>query len=126
LAYKILYYLFCDMETDILRMLKHITPEEKLSEPVKHALAVRSALAQGNYGRFFKLFRTAPNLGNYLMDIFIDKHRILSLIRLTKAYVATNVEMKYLKHLLAFDSESQIEEFLTKLGCKIADGKLIC
>lgn len=45
LAYKILYHLFCDMEVDILRMLKHLTPEEKSSEPVKHALDVRSALA---------------------------------------------------------------------------------
>lgn len=45
MAYKILYHLFCDMETDILRMLKHLTPEEKSSEPVKHAFDVRSALA---------------------------------------------------------------------------------
>lgn len=45
MAYKILYHLFCDMETEILRMLKHLTNEEKESEPIKHALAVRSALA---------------------------------------------------------------------------------
>lgn len=34
MAYKILYYLFCDMETEILRMLKHFTTEEKQSEAV--------------------------------------------------------------------------------------------
>jgi hypothetical protein len=45
MAYKILYHLFCDMEADIIRMLKHFTPEEKASEPVNHALMVRTALA---------------------------------------------------------------------------------
>jgi hypothetical protein len=104
LAYKILYYLFCDMETEIIRMLKHLTPEEKRSEPVSHALQARQALAQGNYGRFFKLYRTSPNLGGSMMEIFIDKHRILCLIRLSLAYMATNVDVAFLQHLLAFDS----------------------
>jgi hypothetical protein len=65
---------------------------------------VRKALAEGNYGRFFKLFRTAPNLGAFLMEIFLDKHRILCLIRLTMAYVATNIELAYISNLLAFES----------------------
>jgi hypothetical protein len=62
------------------------------------------------------------------MDIFIYKHRILCLIRLCIAYVATNIEVSYLRHLLAFDSSGgeSIEEFLTKLGCKIVEGKLMC
>jgi hypothetical protein len=51
------------MESEIMRMLKHLSQEEKQSEPVLHAFNVRKALAQGNYGRFFKLFRTAPNSG---------------------------------------------------------------
>ena len=67
------------MESEVMRMLKHLTAEEKSSEPVEHALSVRKALAQGNYGRFFKLFRTAPNSGQHLMDIFMSKHRILCL-----------------------------------------------
>lgn len=59
------------------------------------------------------------------MEIFIDKHRILCLIRITIAYVATNIDVTYLKHLLAFEKESE-EDFLTKLGCKIVEGKLMC
>jgi hypothetical protein len=67
------------METETMRMLKSLTFEEKLCEPVQHALKVRKSLASGNYGHFFKLFRDAPNMGPFLMDIFIDKHRILCL-----------------------------------------------
>ena len=37
------------------------------------------ALASGNYGRFFKLYLQAPNMGVHLMDIFIEKHRIICL-----------------------------------------------
>ena len=123
MAYKILYHIFCDMETETLRLLKHLTPEEKSSEPIQHALKVRLALAQGNYGRFFKLFLTAPNMGPYLMDIFISKHRILCLIKLCMAYVATNIEVAYLSHVLAFESATEAEAFLTGIGCKFFKGE---
>jgi hypothetical protein len=33
------------MESEVMRMLKHLTAEEKSSEPVEHALNVRKALA---------------------------------------------------------------------------------
>jgi len=38
LAYKILYYVFCDMETETMRMLKGLTPEEVKEESIIHAL----------------------------------------------------------------------------------------
>ena len=40
---------------------------------------MRKALAQGNYGRFFKLYRVAPNKGMSLIDVFVDKIRIVCL-----------------------------------------------
>ncbi len=105
-----------------MRLLKYLSPEETKSEPIEHALNVRKALAQGNYGRFFKLFRVAPNMGRHLMDIFLAKHRILCLTRLALAYIATNVEVNYLGHLLAFSSPKDCEVFLNSLGCKIING----
>jgi hypothetical protein len=67
------------METEILKMLKSLTFEEKMCEPIQHALNVRKCLASGNFGRFFKLYRDAPNMGGYMMDVFIDKIRTISL-----------------------------------------------
>ena len=66
--------------------LPKITPEDKQEECVQHALKVRKALSDGNYGRFFKnifkLYQSAPNMGGFLMDIFIEEHRILCLQKL--------------------------------------------
>ena len=79
LAYKILYQILCEMEMEVLRTLRKLTTDEKKEEGIIHALKVRKALATGNYGRFFKLYQSAPNMGGHLMAIFIDKHRILCL-----------------------------------------------
>jgi hypothetical protein len=50
------------------------------------------------------------------MDIFIDKHRILCLIRLSMGYIATNIETGYLSMILGFESENDLVFFLTGLG----------
>jgi hypothetical protein len=73
------------MEMETLRLMQKLTEEEKKEAPIEHALQVRRALAQGNYGRFFKLYHTAPNMGAFLMETFISKHRILCLQRLAFA-----------------------------------------
>ena len=65
-------------------------------------------------------------MGPYLMDIFIEKHRVLSLIRLAMAYIATNVDLGYLSIFLAFDSESALETFLTGLGKDLNFSFLAC
>jgi len=67
------------MDMEVLRTLRQLTDDEKKQDCIIHALNVRKALATGNYGRFFKLYKDAPNMGQYLIGIFIDKHRILCL-----------------------------------------------
>lgn len=42
-------------------------------------------------------------MGGYLMDVFIEKLRILCLRELAMSYVATNISLGYLSYLLAFD-----------------------
>jgi len=80
-------------------------------------------LAQGNYGRFFKLYRVAPNKGMSLIDVFVDKIRIMCLQKLAIGFVATNIDMNYLSLLLAFDTVEHCTKFLTDRGCVfIKDG----
>ena len=97
-------------------MLKTLTPEEKLTEPVAHALKTRNALVQSNYGRFFKLYHQAPGKGTALIDVFIDKIRIQCLQKLVVGFIATNIELNYLANLLAFNSADELEQFLLDLG----------
>lgn len=107
-------------------MLKQLTPDEKQEPALDHALKVRHALSQGNYGRFFKLYRVAPNMGASLIDVFIDKIRVLSLRNLAVGFVATGLELNYLSKTLAFASTEESEKFLKETGVVIsvsADGQ---
>lgn len=53
--------------TSFALVLCRLTREGKKDEVVEHALAVRTAVAVGNYTTFFRLYRTAPNLSPCLM-----------------------------------------------------------
>lgn len=116
LAYQFLYYVFCELATETIRMLKTLTADEKKTEPMQHALKIRESLAQGNYARFFKLYRTAPNMGSSLIDVFIDKLRLIALQKLAVGYLATNIDLGYLANLLAFDDPNNCEKFLLEQG----------
>ena len=97
-------------------MLKTLTVEEKKTEPMQHALKMRESLAQGNYARFFKLYRNAPNMGSSLIDVFIDKLRLIALQKLAVGYLATNIDLGFLANLLAFDDSIECEKFLLEQG----------
>ena len=70
-----MYYVFSDLATETLAMLKTLSAEEKETFEISHALKTRNAHVQCNYGRFFKLYRTAPGKARALIDVFIDKIR---------------------------------------------------
>lgn len=78
-AYRILYFIHTCNRTDMNDVLADLTPTEKSSPAIKHALDARSALALGNYHRFFKLYLTTPNMGAYLMDMFVARERLVAL-----------------------------------------------
>lgn len=84
-AYRILYFIYTRNQTAINSALADLTPAERVDPAVKHALDVRSALALGNYHRFFQLYLDTPNMGAYLMDMFVDRERISALCRICKA-----------------------------------------
>lgn len=114
--------------TDVNSTMAELTVEQKENPFVQHALSVRSSLATANFHRFFILYKTAPNMGGYLIDQFCERERVQSLIILCKAYVSTKYIGKYadffyscrpdlaldfIQSELGFDSE---EEFLKFLG----------
>jgi hypothetical protein len=71
-AYSLLYILFNrDNSRDLLSAMARLTPEGRRDEVVKHALAVRHALAMGNFTSFSRLYRRAPVLSPCLMDIHV-------------------------------------------------------
>jgi len=84
-AYRILYFIHTCNQTDMNDVLSDLTPTDKNEPAIKHALEVRSALALGNYHKFFKLYLTVPDMGAYLMDMFVERERLAALACLCKS-----------------------------------------
>jgi SAC3 family protein LENG8/THP3 len=84
-AYRILYFIHTGNRTDMNDVLADLTPTEKNEKPIKHALDTRSALALGNYHRFFKLYLETPHMGAYLMDMFVGRERLAALANICKS-----------------------------------------
>jgi hypothetical protein len=87
-AYRILYFIHTANRTELNNALADLTAAEKKDKAIKHALDVRSALALGNYHRFFQLYNDTPNMGAYLMDMFVGRERLAALCNICKAYVS--------------------------------------
>ncbi|KAI9779217.1 MAG: hypothetical protein M1839_007469 [Geoglossum umbratile] len=110
-AYRILYFIHTCNRTDMNDILADLTPTEKMDPAVKHALDVRSALALGNYHRFFRLYLDTPNMGAYLMDMFIVRERLSALANICRAY-KPDVNIRFITEELGFESDGQCVQFL--------------
>ncbi|KAK4047421.1 hypothetical protein OIV83_005468 [Microbotryomycetes sp. JL201] len=114
LGYRILYLLFSRNRAELNVTLANLSERETKDESVSHALAVRLAVSQGNYTKFFRLFLAAPKMGAYIMDHFVPRERVSALVTMTKAY--QQVPMSLLVSQLAFDSASDAVAFLAQFN----------
>lgn len=116
MAYRILYFVHTCNRIGLNDVLADITPEDRLQPPIQHALAVRSAQASGNYHKLLaKLYQGVPNMGAYLMDLFVDRERIAALAIICKSY-KPHVSHEFLAEELGFDSYPEAVDFLIKQG----------
>jgi hypothetical protein len=72
----------------LLSIMSGLPAGLKADPAVAHALGVREAVNLGNYCRLFKLYRTCPNMGMYVMDGFVDRERKKAMRVMLNAYVA--------------------------------------
>ncbi|KAB8069950.1 SAC3/GANP domain protein [Aspergillus leporis] len=110
-AYRILYFIHTRNWTAMNDALADLTAADKRDPAVKHALDVRSALALGNYHRFFQLYLDTPNMGAYLMDMFVDRERLSALTAICKAY-KPDVKIRFITEELGFESDEQSAHFV--------------
>jgi len=110
-AYRILYFIHTSNRTALNDVLADLTTAEKEEHAIKHALNVRSSLALGNYHRFFRLYLDTPNMGAYLMDMFVVRQRLAALSNVCKAY-KPEVKLRFITEELAFESDSDAYQFI--------------
>lgn len=110
-AYRILYFIHTSNRTALNDVLADLTTAEKQEPAIKHALDVRSALALGNYHKFFRLYLDTPNMGAYLMDMFVVRERLAALSNLCKAY-KPDVTLRFVTEELGFESDGDAAQFI--------------
>lgn len=84
-AYRILYFTLTKNTAGHCDILMEMNDDERNNAAVKNALGIRSALALGNYHRFFHLAKDVPNLGHSLVGSFIARERLAALANYAKA-----------------------------------------
>ncbi|KAH7926432.1 hypothetical protein BV22DRAFT_1063024 [Leucogyrophana mollusca] len=109
-AYRILMLLHGRNKSELNLFVGQLTPRQKVDPAVRHALQVQRALSMGNYHALFEMYMSAPNMGAYIMDHFIDRERIKALMVMTKAY--KTLTLSFVQNELAFDSLTDTREFI--------------
>jgi hypothetical protein len=89
---------------------------------VAHALRIRQALQLDNYHAFFRLYKSTPNMGMYILDLMLDNWRALSLQKMCRAY-KPDVEVAFVVDELAFAEVEEGVEFMRKVGCILVKDK---
>ena len=133
LAYRLLYYVFLSGNekynggsSDLFHLMMSLTPQDRQAPAICHALQVRQAVADMDYHGFFRLRRSCPNLGGYLMDHIIPTMRFQGLHRMCKAY-RPSVSIKFVLQELGFSTtemEEEIEigrQWLLSCACVLSD-----
>ena len=85
IAYRILYFVLTKNGPAMNDTILEINEEDRKDVAVKNALDIRSAIALGNYYRFFHLCKDVPNLGRYLVQSFMSRQRLAALANYARA-----------------------------------------
>jgi hypothetical protein len=116
LAYRLLYLLQCGDKLGVNEFLQQLLLLQKPEGPVEHALAVQEAVNVGSHARLFKLYRLAPNMGVYLMDLLVQRERLRAFKAMLRGY-RPSLSLALLQSTLGFDGDDQgFKEWLKGLG----------
>ncbi|XP_014243221.1 leukocyte receptor cluster member 8 homolog isoform X1 [Cimex lectularius] len=115
IAYRLLYYIFTKEFMDMNTLMSSLKDEDKKDDCISHAVQVSKAWLIGSFHKIFKLYKTAPRMSSYLMDLFMLRERTLALKVIVKAY-RPSIPVDFLRSELAFETDSELEEFLTSFG----------
>lgn len=77
-------FLFC---ADLTKTIVELTPDERQDPCVSFALKISTACIVNNYKMFFKLYKEAPRMTGYLLDLFVPRIRKTAITSMIKAYV---------------------------------------
>ncbi|PIC42177.1 hypothetical protein B9Z55_009341 [Caenorhabditis nigoni] len=113
-AYRLLYYVAMDNQIDINALLRELTPELQEDACVEFALSVRKAVTMNNYIKFFRLFKNAPRMCPFIMDLFVDRERKKAINVIVKAFKPT-ITYKQIAEFLSMKEERLVDWLIEEL-----------
>ncbi|KHJ96091.1 SAC3/GANP family protein [Oesophagostomum dentatum] len=122
-AYRLLYYIAMANTLDISSLLKGLPDSMRSDECVSFASKVRRAVSLGNFPTLFRLFKNAPKMCPFLMDLFVERERKAALVQIFKAFRPTITVSKVSEWLGM--SESNLVEWLNMLEIQCEVGGTI-
>uniref|UniRef100_K3WL80 PCI domain-containing protein n=1 Tax=Globisporangium ultimum (strain ATCC 200006 / CBS 805.95 / DAOM BR144) TaxID=431595 RepID=K3WL80_GLOUD len=132
LAYRILYSIYVALQAKkassdanagqlaMYNVLSSVTSALRKDDAVKHALAVREAVAMNDYHRFFQLYVDAPNMAGYLMDPMVPAIRLRALRAICRAY-RPNVPIDFVRRELKLEGKDG-KRFIQQSGLAFVKG----
>ncbi|XP_065212118.1 leukocyte receptor cluster member 8 homolog [Planococcus citri] len=122
-CYRILYYIFTKDTTDLIKTIVELRNDERDDACVSFALKLSSACTANNYKLFFKLYKQAPRMASYLIDLFVPRIRKSAVTTMIKAY-RPYLPVSYIKDILGFESDTQCAAFLKEMDVIFSDDEL--
>lgn len=125
-AYRIFYQVYIRFKysspsSEMTSLLQSLTPDQRGSKVVKHALRVRSAIETSNYAAFFQLYEAVENMGVYLLDLLVDYVRHEALKVVCRAY-RPRIPLTYvMKLLLLQESSKEWQDLVENDRVKLVD-----
>ncbi|EDO18405.1 hypothetical protein Kpol_1013p80 [Vanderwaltozyma polyspora DSM 70294] len=116
-CYKILYCIMTENNSAISSLkLKLLTKEMHIfaNYMVRCAFLLAEAHFTNNYHQFFNIYGSLEYLSKKLVDIFISKIRLKSLVTISKSY--NQISMSFLMKELQFKDVNEIKDFLKSKG----------
>lgn len=112
-GYRILYMIFTQNRSELIRVMGELTDDLKNSSKVKLALSIRSSVASNDYYTFFSLRikLSDDDLAGKLIDQFIDKERIKAMMIVCKSY-RPSVPLNFITKNLAFGTIKHCKKWL--------------
>lgn len=113
--------LFSNFHKNLLQSYTSLSPALQRSPPVQTAMAVYRAEREGNYARWFELWRKGGYLECCMMGREMGRVRGRGLEVLSRGYQRFGV--KALQELMCMESEERVREMVEWYGMTVDDGR---
>lgn len=115
LCYNILYCIYTRALCELNNVVLYIKESNIKNECVDFALKTKDAWWLGNHVQLFTLYKIAPKMASYLMDMFLPRERNNFYLAIAKSYRPT-IPISTIQDQMAFDKLEDCLAFLKAAG----------